>query len=140
MAFDTHGDVAALDHVTSYRLAAVSDGWKQEPTYPGHESIEQAASLERDGWKMHVICRPTELNRRHQTIRCSASIHIWGPDGLAVNVPLSYDWAELQDGLRACTVCKAVDVDTHRVGFAGRVCASCLPEQRRRIETPGWSN
>ena len=138
MDFDTHGDVVALDYVTIFRQAAVADGWTQQPTYPGSEPIEQAASLEKDGWKMQVICRPTTMDRRGQPIRCSASIHIWGPDDLAVNVPRSYDWAELQDGLRTCSACKATNVETQRVGFAGRVCATCLPAQRKAIERPGW--
>jgi hypothetical protein len=62
----------------------------------------------------------------------------WAPDGLAVEPPAVYNFEELVRNSRTCEFCKAQNVDTQRVGFAGRCCAACLPDARKRIETKGW--
>lgn len=117
---------------TEWRLAAEADGWQFRPTYPS-EPVEHAFRGEHEGFSIQGIARPGGDESLP-----SASIHIWGPDGLAVMPPLAYDMVSIRRGTRICSFCDAEDVDTFRVGFAGRVCAACLPEARRRIETPGW--
>ena len=58
---------------------AVADGWEIRATYD-KESIERAVSLTKNGWSMSVINKPSHR-----------SIHIWGPDKLAVKVPDEYE-------------------------------------------------
>lgn len=117
-----------------WRDAAVADGWSIEPTYP-HESVETAWRLLRDGFQVQGLTRP-ESDKSMPV----ATIHIWGPDGLAIKVPPIYAWGPIAAGVRTCSACGATDVETQRVGFAGRVCGACLPEQRRLVETPGWNS
>jgi len=47
--------------IEQWRDAAVADGWSIKPTYQS-EVVEQAASLERDGFHAQVIARPTHTN------------------------------------------------------------------------------
>ena len=73
-------------------------------------------------------------------VRYEADVSVWGPDDLAIHkVPDVYSWDALQAGLRTCGYCGAADVDTSRVGFAGRCCAACMPKVRPRVEFPGWA-
>ena len=66
------------------------------------------------------------------------TVHIWGPDGLQIKVPAVYSFDAVKTATRICQYCSATDVDTVRVGFAGRCCEKCLPAKRAEIETPGW--
>lgn len=113
-----------------FRDAAIADGWAHKPTY-NMEPESQACTLNRDGWHMSVYTR--EKNGRYDT-----SITIWAPDGLVVNVPAAYDFDKIKAGIEYCGTCKTHGVKTTRVGFAGRVCFNCLPEQRAKIEVNGW--
>ena len=109
------------EQVTSYREAAIADGWQPK--------AGSDYRLLRDGFVMDA--------RESCAWDC---IHIWGPDGLAIKVPSIYDWIAIQAGTKRCQFCKAKNVETQRVGFAGRCCAKCLPAKRAEIETPGWWN
>lgn len=117
----------------AWRDAAVADGWSSAATYPSSEDELRAFSLFRDSFHVQGLARP----ETKYTVG-SGSISCWGPDRLTIPAGETYDWPALQAAVRTCTHCHKSDVPTHRVGFAGRVCAECLPEQRCAIETPGW--
>lgn len=127
----TRFDQLTLEQVRAWRDAAIADGWDATPTYET-ESIDRATRLRRDGWEAQVLTRDDSP----QSI--SATVHLWGPDGLAVRTGIAYDFDKLKAGLRTCMACKATDVDTQRYSFAGRCCAACRPEMARRTEQPGW--
>lgn len=122
-----------LVQAAAWRDAAVADGWSIQPTYD-HESVDRAWRLGREGFKALGLTRPG--NERE--LPC-ASVHVWGPDGLAVRPPPVYDWPAIVAGARTCSACGTVDVETQRFSFAGRCCAACRPEMARRYEQPGWS-
>ncbi len=83
-----------------------------------------------DGWDR----RPTYI------MPFVASISLWGPDGLAITPPATYDWPAIQAGATTCRACKKVGVKTVRYSFAGRCCEACLPAMRAAHEKPGWNN
>lgn len=114
--------------------AAIADGWHGEPTYP-NELFIHAWRLTRDGYTILGLSRPGT-----DKFMPTASVHIWGPDGLAIKPPLEYDSDAIIAGARTCSYCGEMDVSTHRVGFAGRACYQCLPDAKRKVETPGWNN
>jgi len=119
-----------IESVRAWRNAAVADGWHIEPTYQ-HESADRAARLRHpEGFIAQVVTREKGL----------VDLHIWGPDGLAINPYQTYDMDRIRAGIRVCMECHAHDVDTQRVGFAGRVCINCLPAARKSHEFPGWTN
>ena len=127
----------------AYRLAAMADGWKCLPTYGDHEPVERAAKLTREGFTMSIISRSShDPDHQHPgpVWHYEANVHIWGPDGLAIAPPPAYDWNAIIASVRHCNYCNANDVDTKRVGFAGRCCDKCLPEQKKKLEFPGWNN
>jgi hypothetical protein len=99
------------------------------------ESIDTAATLEKEGFVALVLMR---VKTRFGKTYYDAGISIWGPDGLSVDHRKKYSWEHLQKELRRCQYCNKKDVETVRVGFAGRCCKTCLPELRKKIETPGW--
>lgn len=125
---------AALAGVRQWRADAIAAGWAHEPTYGSSESEERAMRLHGpSGWTAQTIARPNEKGAQ-------ASIHVWGPDGLAVSVPPFFDMRVLTAATRRCSRCKAENVETQRVGFAGRVCAACITDARKEVERPGWNN
>lgn len=131
----TH-DPVHLTAVAQWRDAAVADGWSIEPTYGDSEPVERAARLTREGWVVQVLSREsTEAGKKH-----CAEISVWTPDGLAVKTPAFYSMGDLIARTRWCSRCKAADVDTQRVGFAGRVCEACIESARKEVETPGWNS
>lgn len=111
---------------------AVADGWNIKPTYDDHESIETAASLEKDGYKIMVV------NRIGEHI-FNKPIHGWGPDSLSIDINIVYDWKQITAATNICGECKQEKSFLQRVGFANRVCNDCLPEARKRLEYPGWT-
>jgi hypothetical protein len=134
------GFTNSADHIESvrqFRDAAAADGWSIEGTYEPSESIDRASRLTRDGFVMQIITRDNigKGGSKH----FEASVHIWGPDGLAITPPNFYDFKEMVARTRRCSACKAEDVDTVRYSFAGRCCNACLPEMRMRHEKPGWT-
>jgi hypothetical protein len=138
MDFGFTNDDAKLHAAEAFRDAAAADGWSIRPTY-GSEGIDRASSLARDGFKMSILTR-NNSDRKGGKWKHEAQVSIWGPDGLAIVPPDTYDFAEISARTRRCGYCKANDVETERVGFAGRCCAKCLPNMRAKIETPGWCN
>ena len=121
--------------IVEFRDAAIQDGWDAKPTYPKTEPIETAASLSKDGFSMMILTRLQCGKWKYE-----ATIAIWGPDGLNIDVPTVYSFKEITKGLRHCNLCGKNDVNTERFSFAGRCCAECLPEARKKHEYPGWAD
>lgn len=119
--------------VRAWRDAAIADGWTLEAMFPGHEDVDRAFKLWRDGFHVSGINRPAG------DLLPQAQLNAWGPDGLCLLIPIPYDWERLKTGLRRCNNCGAEDVETQRYGFAGRCCADCLPAMRAEHERPGWT-
>jgi hypothetical protein len=117
-----------------FREAAIKDGWNHEPTFPT-EPESRHATLERDGFKCHILTR-----RNVGSFRYRAEVSIWGPDGLAITPPKVYDWDKIKAGIKRCNYCKKDNVPTQRVGFTGRCCDKCLPSIQKKVEYPGWTN
>jgi hypothetical protein len=121
-----------IEEVEEYRDAMIEDGWTIVPTY-GNESVESASKLDREDF----TCRA--LTRRKADGRAIFDLCIWGPDKLVVDYPIPYSFKEIKKNLRKCNYCKAPDVDTVRVGFAGRCCIPCRPRLAQQFEKPGWT-
>jgi len=130
-------DRADIEAVTAWREAAIADGWTSEPTYGDREPEQSAARLRHpEGFVAQTIARefPPERSR----YRYSASVNVWGPDGMSVIPPNTYDMAAIRGALRTCENCRATDVDTVRFSFAGRCCQKCRPAMAAKFEYPGW--
>lgn len=127
-----------VEDAAAFRDAAVADGWTIRPTYD-HEPQHSAASLDRDGWHMSVLTRTdSDFPVGPNSV---GSVSLWGPDRAHVETPDVYSMEALEKGLRECGYCDRKDVDTFQVAFASRVCAECLPEQKRIQEwTSGTSS
>lgn len=130
----------AMKAVVQFREDAHADGWSCEPTYPSSEPLERAATLARDGYKIHLISR-----QREGELGGEASVHLWGPDELSIDpkrdergLPV-YDWAFIRAGVERCNICGKASLKIGRYSFAGRACEACLPEAKRVTEYPGWT-
>lgn len=136
MDFGFTNDPERLAAAKAWRDAAIADGWAATPTYGDHEAQDSACTLDRDGFRVQVVSRVHKPGERWMF---TASVEIWGPDRLAIRTPDTYNWSAIQSALQHCNYCHKDGVATQRVGFAGRCCAECLPEQRNRAERPGWT-
>ena len=123
------------DKAIQWKAAAVTDGWLIKPTYK-IESVETAATLEKDGFIASIITRYKESKPKEY--QYDGSVSVWGPDKLTVHPGSKYSWEQLNNELRICHSCNTKDVDTVRISFAGRCCKKCLPELRKTHEPPGW--
>jgi hypothetical protein len=123
--------------VQQYISDAVADGWDIKPTY-GSEPVERAASLTRDGFHMLIINRSESNGKKPGDWFSESSIHIWGPDGMAIRPPEFYDFEKIKALTAKCPQCGAEGVKTVRYAFAGRCCEACLPAMRAKHEKPGW--
>lgn len=139
--FGYTNDPDVIAAVRAWRDAALADGWASTPAY-ANEDEASACKLLRDGWYASVLTREARpggaWDSRHW--KYWTHVSVWGPDRLCVVPPDPYSFDALVAGLRTCGACGKTDVDTQRVGFAGRCCVACLPEQRRLHEYPGWTN
>jgi hypothetical protein len=117
-----------------YQAALLADGWQAAPIYPreGHREYDpgRSAKFTRDGFLVTFYRKADSL---------SDARHAYGPDSLALELPASYDFAQMQDNLRKCGECGAVG-DTVSLGFAGRVCPECRAKLVPTVEYPGWTN
>ena len=129
-------ETLTIADVHAFLEAAVADGWIATESYPGHEPLKQAFTLNKDGWIVHGLARPKGW--AHYTRDC-ADLVAWGPDRLQIVMPKTYSAEAMQAGLRTCQNCGATDVETQRYSFAGRCCAACRPEMARLTEYPGWT-
>ena len=137
-AFEEYGltdDAEHIEAVRTFIAAAVTDGWLIAPTY-GSESVERAATLEREGFKMQALMRDDGDKPGY---RYQAQIHMWGPDGLSIHPASTYDWPEIQASCRTCNLCGKKDTETFRYSFAGRCCEACVPKARAEYERGNWT-
>lgn len=116
---------------------AIADGWLAEPTYKG-EDIDNATRLMKEGFIVLAIDR-VEKKQPWGITPAQQSVHVWGPDGLAIDPPETYSMEELKRKLRICGYC-GKEGPTKRIGFAGRTCDECHAKNVSRIEYPGWTN
>ena len=124
-----------MNKYEQWRADAIADGWISRPTYGDHEDEARMASLTKNGWQAQVDNRPVRPNGYDER-----RVSVWDAKGIVVIVEYPYSAESLQRGQRICQFCKATNVDTHRVSFAGRCCTACLPEQRKKLEYPGGTN
>lgn len=115
---------------SKYRVDAVRDGWTIEPTYSGHEPVEKAATLEKEGFTMSIIARGGSNNM----------VTIWAPDLCQIEVPYPYSWEKIKENIKRCLGCHRLVEETVQVGFAGRYCTECAPDERKKQEFPGWTS
>jgi hypothetical protein len=132
VSFGFTNDESQWNAANAYREAAIKDGW--DVSQLSSEPIESWCKLERLGFVTHVLARVL--------IGCKwkyqAMVSIWGPDGLAIPAPKTYDWSAISSGTTQCMSCGKAGVEIHRFSFAGRCCADCLPAMREQYEYPGW--
>jgi hypothetical protein len=134
---------AAMDETRQWVADAKADGWELEPTYGDSEPIERAVKGRREGFVFMATMRPAIQDDPRpwmKGVKDSMTLNVWGPDGMALSIPRPYSFERLRIATRKCNYCEREDVDVKRVGFAGRVCAACDAEVRKRVEYPGWTN
>lgn len=127
-----------IKDVRAWVEAARKDGWAISATYSS-ESVERAAKLEREGWNALAIMRPQGLDGTWPVKDC-ASLSVWGPDGLQINVPSSYSWKACQEALSLCNVCGQKSKDVERASFAGRYCNACHKKEAPNLYYRGWAD
>ena len=113
--------------------AMIADGWEYDPELVHRvnaKTPQHWLQLQKEGWNACIF----EVNEEGTFTRSS----VWGPDKLQIVIPEEYSMEAFIAALRTCMYCKATDVDTQRVSFAGRCCEKCLPKKRKELEYPGW--
>lgn len=134
-----NNNIEHLQRVQKFRDDAVKDGWSIKPTYFPHESVESASTLSKDGFVMSILTRTEDLIKYPNVKNLyEAEISIWGPDGLAIEVPDHYDMELIKKNMHKCSQCGKFVDETVRYSFAGRCCKDCLPVLREKYEKPGW--
>ncbi len=141
--FGFTNDEKRLTAAHVYREICIQNGWTASSMYGTHESIERAAKLMKDGFVTQIISRE---HTKLQKSKYEVSISIWGPDRLALPSPeymvfdkygtFIYDFDRIKKCTRICNYCGTQNVETARVGFAGRACLSCQPKEEAKL--PKW--
>lgn len=130
--FGHTNDVKYLEAANAFIQSAISDGWDIKQSYPS-ESIDRACKLTKDGFVISAIRREGVGKWKYEV-----SLHAWGPDGLCIKLPMVYNSETFLKAEITCGVCKKEVEKTYRYSFAGRACADCIPEARKKHEQPGW--
>lgn len=126
-------DLVTTSEVEQFKLQlkvwmheALHDGWTYKPL---HSSNDSAWKLTKGEWVAHVITRDSHL-----------SLHVWRDFGgsAVLNVPLTYSMETLETCSRVCQWCSKSFDKLHRVGFANKVCSTCLTRAKTELEFPGW--
>lgn len=135
--FGFTNDKDIFEWVKAFRDDAVNDGWVITSTYP-FESIDRVSNLSKDGFKLMILSR--DNSDKNGKWKYEAQVNAWGNDGMVIRISLfqKYLWDYLVAGLRKCKNCGSENVDTFNYSFAGRCCAKCLPEMKKKHEYPGW--
>jgi len=134
--FGLTNDEQVVKAADDFFNAAINDGWTCQPLYLS-ESIDTAAKLTKDGYVMYIFRRGLKAGG---DFKWTVTINIWCPEKLHIETPDIYDWERIKDGLNRCDWCTQIVNETFRAGFANRVCKSCLPAARQKLEFPGWYN
>ena len=137
MEFGFTNDSSRFAAAVAWREAAIADGWVARATYEKHEGIDRACTLEREGFVAMILTRQRE--KPNEKWAFEAKVSVWGPDRLAIRPPDVYSWETIVGDVERCGYCRKPSSDIQAVGFAGRCCPACLPEQRKRQEYPGWT-
>ncbi len=135
MDFGFSNDPKEIEKIETWRDAAIADGWEHKPTY-NSEAESRACSLSKDGFKASMLTRRNEPGSKKWLFE--ANVHVWGPDGMCVQVDFPYSFESIIAGVNKCGNCNREGVKTHLAGFAGRFCAECLPLAKKKLEYPGW--
>lgn len=135
--FGFTNSTADVVDVLAWVQDAIADGWDAEPTYGKSESMLRAVTLKREGWTAQALVR---CNTQGTRLKYCTKVSVWAPDKLAVHHSTAYNWDQLRAASRRCQYCKATDVDTARMNFAGRACKACRknPEVVAKNEPRGW--
>ena len=80
-------NIEELNRTVEFRNAAVADGWIIKPTYEGHEPMESAATLNKDGYTMSILARDNSKQFSNAKRKYECSVSLWGPDGLHIDTP-----------------------------------------------------
>lgn len=113
-----------LPLVHKWREDAIAGGWQARATY-GHEPLEHAWSMTKEGFRVSGLSRP--IPGKNGTVPLP-QINIWGPDGAAIDPTEIYDWNAIQRGMNICGMCNSYPVKTRRYAFANRCCDECGPK------------
>ncbi len=126
--------------VRTWKTAALADGWAIKPTYGEHESVDRAASLEKDGYNEGSI--PEKLQKKPEASRDGESqgqLHYYLRSSLDLESPVTTPGFSRRSEIpKLCSECGQVKPQTSRVGFANRVCDDCKPAAKAKYEKPGW--
>lgn len=108
-------------------------------TYP-HESAMTACTLTKEGFVAMAIMRPRGTDLKYVVLtKDNATLNVWAPDDLAVDITAEYDWLAIKMSTRHCGYCKKVG-RTVRIGFAGRCCPECREKYKAVVEYRGWAD
>jgi hypothetical protein len=132
MDFGFTNDGKQMELAYAFIEAAITDGWEQYQSYPS-ESTERACKLKREGFVISAITR-TKVGKWKFEVQLNA----WGPDGLCIKLPIVYNPETFLKAETTCGICNKEVEKTFRYSFAGRACADCIPEARKKHEQPGW--
>lgn len=122
-----------IEAVRQFVKDAIADEWLQEKYYDS-ETLDQSCKLYKNGFEVSVLTR----NLNGSRWKYQASINAWADDGLAIRLPLRYDWKVFENAKTTCNICLATNVQTQRYSFAGRCCENCISDARKEHEYPGW--
>ena len=123
----------AVDYVEELRR----DGWDGKHTFNENDPVFSAA---KEDFKMSVVCReyPNAISPVCFSSGILGRVCAWGPDSIAIQPPLPYDWEKVKEGIYICGFCGEKADKTVRVAFANRSCEACAPAARKKLEKPGW--
>ena len=116
-------------NLDEWRDALIADGWDVE-AIRGEYRPDVSLRFKRDVWQI-------ELYRRCDSM--AQDIMCWGPDRLALKLPESYNFAQMEDNLLLCGRCGEYVEEITRLGFSERVCRLCWGLYLAEVEYPGWA-
>lgn len=114
-----------------WRDVLLADGWDVEAICRNKCLPDASLRFERDGWKIEIY---------RLTDSAAEDIMAWGPDGMALELPESYNFEQMEANLLLCHRHGDYVEETVRLGFSERVCRPCRQEYRAGVEYPGWNS
>jgi len=121
-----------IEKVAIWYQNALEDGWKED------EDKNKGSN----GKWIYFGESPTNTQLvGHIDMGRVGNVMVWLEDGLQIAVPTTYTSVkELVHRKNMCMECLDMNVETQRVGFAGRYCNTCATELRPKIEERGWAD